>query len=187
MKVLLIDNFDSFSYNLVHYLEDLGANVTVQRNDAVDLEAMKNYDKIVLSPGPGIPVEAGMLMQALQHGIDNKMHILGVCLGQQAIIEALGGKIINLDQVFHGIATPMYHQGAPLFHDVPSPFDGGRYHSWVGEESSLPASLKVTARDASGQIMAIQHETLPIHAVQFHPESIMTPQGKTMIKNFLQL
>jgi anthranilate synthase component 2 len=183
-KILLIDNYDSFTFNLVHYLEDLEANVTVVRNDKITPQECEFYDAIVLSPGPGIPSEAGNLIAIIDHMKDKKP-LLGICLGHQAITEVYGGEIINLEKVYHGIATEMSHNGNRLFENVPKQFKAGRYHSWAAANDSFPDVLEITATDENKQIMALQHKSLPIYGVQFHPESIMTPDGKTMLKNFL--
>nr|WP_211277425.1 aminodeoxychorismate/anthranilate synthase component II [Nonlabens spongiae] len=186
IRVFVIDNYDSFTYNLVHYLEDLEAVVTVKRNDQFELDELLNYDAIVLSPGPGIPSEAGKLLEAIKF-IAGKKPILGICLGHQAITEVYGGKIINLEKVYHGVATPMIHEGHQLFSGIEKNFEAGRYHSWVAEASNFPKELKVIARDENDQIMALCHKELPVYGIQFHPESVMTPQGKEMLKNFLEL
>jgi len=183
-NILLIDNYDSFTYNLVHYLEDLEVNVTVVRNDKITPQECENYDAIVLSPGPGIPEEAGNLLPIISHMKDKKP-LLGICLGHQAITEVYGGKIINLDKVYHGIATTMAHDNSIIFKEIPKEFEAGRYHSWVAENASFPEDLEITATDKNNQIMALQHKSLPIYGIQFHPESIMTPDGKTMLKNFI--
>ena len=184
-QILLIDNYDSFTYNLVHYLEELGAQVTVRRNDKLSIEEVAAFSHIVLSPGPGIPDEAGLLKEIIATYAATKK-ILGVCLGQQAIAEVFGGRLENLSEVYHGIATPIkiIDPQATLFNDLPTEVVVGRYHSWVVSED-LPESLKVTARDHKGQIMAIEHKDYPVHAVQFHPESILTPSGKKMLANWL--
>ncbi|KQC32881.1 anthranilate synthase subunit II [Nonlabens sp. YIK11] len=183
-NILVIDNYDSFTYNLVHYLEDLEANVTVMRNDKIAPKECLAYDAIILSPGPGIPREAGKLMEIIDT-VKDTVPILGICLGHQAITEAFGGTIINLEKVYHGIATIMEHDNSAFFNDVDQQFEAGRYHSWNAQESDFPDVLQITARDENGQIMALKHKDLPIYGVQFHPESVMTPQGKTMLKNFL--
>lgn len=184
-QILLIDNYDSFTYNLVHYLEELGAQVTVRRNDKLSLEEVEAFSHVVLSPGPGIPDEAGLLKEIIATYAATKK-ILGVCLGQQAIAEVFGGRLENLSEVYHGIASPIIiiDPQATLFKDLPTEVVVGRYHSWVVSEA-LPESLKVTARDHEGQIMAIEHKEYPVHAVQFHPESILTPSGKKMLANWL--
>ncbi|WP_124980155.1 anthranilate synthase component II [Nonlabens xiamenensis] len=185
-KILIIDNYDSFTYNLVHYLEDLGANVTVYRNDQITPEECASYDAVVLSPGPGIPKEAGNLLEIIKY-LKDKKPLLGICLGHQAITEVYGGKIINLEKVYHGLSTTMTHEGDAFFKSIPISFQAGRYHSWVADASNFPSELVITAKDENGQIMALKDRTLPIYGVQFHPESIMTPQGKLMLKNFLEL
>lgn len=187
-KILVLDNYDSFTYNLVHMIEKLRPEfqVDVIRNDKINLEDAEQYERIVLSPGPGIPEEAGDLIPLIKN-YGGRKPILGVCLGQQAIAEAFGGKLRNLDKVFHGISTPMMvsSKDSVLFEGVANPFEAGRYHSWVVDEESLPAEFKVTAKDAEGHIMAIEDTERKIYGVQFHPESIMTPQGELIMLNFL--
>lgn len=185
-KILVIDNYDSFTYNLVHYLEDLGAQVTVYRNDEFDLSEIEPFNKILLSPGPGIPGEAGLLKDVIRTYAKTKS-ILGICLGQQAIAEVFGGVIVNLDKVQHGIATAAKTvvNDEILFNHIHSPFEVGRYHSWVVDPYSLPDSLEITSVDDDGQIMSLRHKTLNVRGVQFHPESILTPYGKTILKNWL--
>lgn len=184
IKILLIDNYDSFTYNLVHYLEDLGAQVDVFRNDKIALEAINAYSHIVLSPGPGIPDEAGLLKEIIKTYAPTKK-IFGVCLGQQAIAEVFGGQLENLSEVFHGVATPIQViTQAPLFKDLPESLAVGRYHSWV-VAAPLPDCLEITATDVAGQIMALQHKEYDVQSVQFHPESILTPTGKKMLANWL--
>lgn len=182
--ILVVDNYDSFTYNLVHYLEDIDAHVTVLRNDHVTPQQALDYDAVVLSPGPGIPREAGNLLDIIDF-LKDKKPLLGICLGHQAITEVYGGTIVNLDQVYHGIATDMTHNGNELFDTIENTFPAGRYHSWAAETTSFPDVLEVTAIDHNGQIMALKHKSLPIYGVQFHPESVMTPDGKTMLKNFI--
>lgn len=186
-KILVFDNYDSFTYNLVHLVEKVAPDVKVDvvRNNELPLENAANYDRIILSPGPGIPEEAGDLL-ALIRMYKGKKPILGVCLGQQAICVAEGGKLINLDKVYHGVATLMnVKEGSVLFQNVKSGFNAGRYHSWVIDESTLPKNYKVTARDAQNQVMAIEDAAQKIYAVQFHPESIMTEYGEQIMLNFL--
>ena len=186
MKIAVIDNYDSFTYNLVHYLEDLNATVTVFRNDELELEELESFDKILLSPGPGIPDEAGLLKPIIAQYAATKS-ILGVCLGQQAIGEVFGGSLINLDKVYHGVAskvTPIVTD-EPLFNNLPTPFEAGRYHSWVVNTADFPEVLEITSTDENGQIMSLRHKTLDVKGVQFHPESVLTPQGKTILKNWL--
>jgi anthranilate synthase component 2 len=187
LKVLIIDNYDSFTYNLVHYLEDLGAEVTVYRNDEFDLREIAPFDKILLSPGPGIPDEAGLLKDVIRTYAKTKS-ILGICLGQQAIAEVFGGTIVNLNKVHHGVATAARTVVADelLFHQIDSPFEVGRYHSWAVDPYSLPDSLEITSIDDEGQIMSLRHKTLDVRGVQFHPESILTPHGKTILQNWLK-
>ncbi|SRR5690606_3829531 len=186
-KVLLLDNYDSFTYNLFHYLESLGAKTDVFRNDEIELEDVKDYDKIVLSPGPGIPDEAGILKSLIKEYAPTKS-ILGICLGQQAIAEVFGGSLVRLNQVVHGVATPIKVtiQDEILYQDLPSTFEVGRYHSWVVNPQNLPDTLEITAIDNNGNIMSLRHKTFDVRAVQFHPESIMTPFGKKMLENWLR-
>lgn len=189
INLLLIDNYDSFTYNLVQYLESLlGQSITVARNDELTLESVAQYDALILSPGPGLPSQAGILMDILNRYAD-KMPILGVCLGHQAIAERFGGKLINLNEVYHGIDSEIevIRTDDQLFHNLPARLTVGRYHSWVIDSGSFPKQLRVTARDESGQIMALRHKVYPVFGVQFHPESIMTPDGKVMLANFLEL
>ncbi|MGB5460467.1 MAG: aminodeoxychorismate/anthranilate synthase component II [Eudoraea sp.] len=184
-KILVIDNYDSFTYNLVHYLEDLGCEVVVKRNDQLKLEEVDDFEKIVLSPGPGIPDEAGLLKEIIAKYAPTKS-ILGVCLGQQAIGEVFGGKLINLDEVYHGVATKIIlENGEPLFEGLPRELVVGRYHSWV-VDPQLPDVLEATSFDENGQLMSIRHKTYDVCAVQFHPESVLTPQGKEILKNWLR-
>ncbi|MBC6995392.1 aminodeoxychorismate/anthranilate synthase component II [Neolewinella lacunae] len=188
MKVLVLDNYDSFTYNLVQYIEEeLECEIDVFRNDEISLDRVGEYDLIVLSPGPGVPREAGIMPDLIRQYAGQKA-ILGVCLGHQAIGEAFGGTLHNLDQVLHGIETEMLRTKTDdvLFAGVPEKFNAGRYHSWVLDPATLPAELEVTATDESGGIMAVQHRAYPIFGVQFHPESIMTAHGRRMIRNVLQ-
>ncbi len=187
MKILVLDNYDSFTFNLVQYIQEImDREVDVVRNDAISLDEVEAYDTIILSPGPGIPSEAGIMPELIKRFAPSKC-ILGVCLGHQAIGEAFGGQIKNLATVFHGIETPIYSTEVeePMFRGLPEPFQAGRYHSWVVTEDSLPADLLVTARDQGGAIMAMRHKTYNVRGVQFHPESIMTTEGKQMLRNFL--
>jgi len=185
-KVLVIDNYDSFVYNLVHYLEDLGCDVTVKRNDQFQLKEVENFQKILLSPGPGIPEEAGLLKELIKTYANTKS-IFGVCLGQQAIGEVFGGSIINLDEVYHGVATnvTLSVTDSLLFDGLQKSFEVGRYHSWVVAENDLPACLEVTSYDENGQIMSLRHKELDVRGVQFHPESVLTPDGKKMLENWI--
>jgi anthranilate synthase component 2 len=184
-NILVIDNYDSFTYNLVHYLEDLDCKVTVKRNDQLNLEEIAPFDKIVLSPGPGIPDEAGLLKEIIATYAPTKS-IFGVCLGQQAIAEVFGGSLDNLDQVYHGIATKItIIKDDILFKGMPKEIEVGRYHSWV-VNTNLPLSLEVTSVDGNGQIMSLRHKEYDVCAVQFHPESVLTPEGKMMLKNWVE-
>ena len=184
-NILVIDNYDSFTYNLVHYLEDLGCNVTVKRNNQLHLEEVEAFDKIVLSPGPGIPKEAGLLKPIIAKYAATKS-ILGVCLGQQAIAEVFGGKLINLETVFHGVATKITTcvTDEILFEGLGQTFEVGRYHSWV-VDSNLPEGLEATSFDDNGQIMSLRHRIYDVKGVQFHPESVLTPNGKQILKNWV--
>lgn len=231
MKILVFDNYDSFTYNLVHLVEKiLHQKVDVYRNDQIPLEKVKEYDKIILSPGPGIPEEAGLLLPLIKEYASSKS-ILGVCLGHQAIGQAFGGKLVNLSKVYHGVATkialvnretlnvngessiangqPDVHKEdiravsrltsfdenitsetssaikQPLFAGLPKEFTVGRYHSWVVSEEGFPAELEITARDESGMIMGLQHKTYDVQGVQFHPESVLTPDGEVIMRNWL--
>ncbi len=188
-KVVILDNYDSFTYNLLHAIEKiLGTKIDVVRNDQVDLNFFESYDKIVLSPGPGLPDEAGILKAVIKKYAATKS-ILGVCLGNQAIGEVFGGELINLDKVYHGVATiiQVKDKDEKLFKGLPENFEGGRYHSWIVNKKNLPKCFKVTAEDESGQIMALTHESYDLRGVQFHPESVLTPEGEKIIKNWLEL
>jgi len=184
-KVLVIDNYDSFTYNLVHYLEDLDCEVTVVRNDKLTLDDVVPFDKIVLSPGPGIPDEAGLLKSIIERFAPTKS-ILGVCLGQQAIGEVFGGTLINLDNVYHGVATKVSItvDDEPLFKGLGKEIEVGRYHSWV-VNPNLPDVLEATSVDENGQIMSLRHKVYDVKGVQYHPESVLTPQGKYILKNWI--
>ncbi|SMP23248.1 anthranilate synthase component II [Chryseobacterium profundimaris] len=186
-KVLVFDNYDSFTYNLVQMIERiLQIKVDVIKNDEISLEEIGKYDKIVLSPGPGIPEEAGILLELIKKYAPTKS-ILGVCLGQQAIAEAFGGSLINLTEIFHGVATPaeIVKPETKIFKNLNSGMEVGRYHSWVVNPEGFPEELEITAVDKDGMIMALQHKTYDVHGVQFHPESILTPEGEVIIRNFL--
>jgi len=188
-KILIIDNYDSFTYNLVQYVKELTeAQVDVFRNDEIRLEEIEAYDSIIFSPGPGLPGDAGIMIDVIKQYAPHKK-MLGVCLGHQAIGQAFGGKLHNLKKVYHGVKTPVKITDAKdnLFVDVQPITEVGRYHSWVIEPESLPADLQVTAQTDDGQIMAIKHKKYKIWGLQFHPESIMTDEGKKMIKNFLDI
>ena len=201
--IVIIDNYDSFTYNLAHLVKELGAEVDVLRNDCFALEDLEAYDKIILSPGPGIPEEAGLLLDVIRTYAGRKP-ILGVCLGEQAIGQVFGGKLTNLSEVFHGVQTKIYvspagannHSPAPaapaipiepdyLFSGLPSEIPVGRYHSWVVDTGNFPEELAITAISPEGQIMALKHRTFDIHGIQFHPESVLTPDGKTILKNWI--
>lgn len=186
MKIIVIDNYDSFVYNLVHYLQALNCEVTVVRNDRVRLPDIYSFDKILLSPGPGVPSEAGRMMQIIERFSQTKS-ILGVCLGHQAIAEAFGARLINLPKVYHGIAENLIvtDKTELLFKGVPEKFKAGRYHSWIVDKP-LPECLSVTAVDEQGNIMALKHKKFNIRGVQFHPESIMTEYGKKIVKNWVK-
>lgn len=184
-KILVIDNYDSFVYNLVHYLEELDCEVTVIRNNEVDLDMIEKYDKILLSPGPGIPDEAGLLKEIIIRYAPTKS-ILGVCLGQQAIGEVFGGKLINLESVFHGVSTKINVtvNDESLFKHIDKELMVGRYHSWV-VDSNLPSILEATSFDENGQVMSLRHREYDVKGVQFHPESVLTPMGKQIMKNWI--
>ena len=209
MKILVFDNYDSFTYNLVHLVEKiLHQRVDVYRNDEIALENVKDYDKIILSPGPGIPVEAGLLLPLIKEYASSKS-ILGVCLGHQAIGEAFGGKLVNLSTVYHGVATNITlvnrepvaigsskvreensrlapHVSRSLFEGLPDEFEVGRYHSWVVSDENFPGELEITARDDNNYIMGLQHKQFDVQGVQFHPESVLTPKGEEIMRNWLK-
>ena len=204
MRILVFDNYDSFTYNLVHLVEKIiHAKVDVYRNDQIPLEHVKAYDKIILSPGPGIPEEAGLLLPLIKEYAATKS-ILGVCLGHQAIGQAFGGTLTNLSTVFHGVATPIkvvkrqsavvsqdsrlstHASRKDLFDGLPYEIEVGRYHSWVVNKEGFPAELEITAEDETGMIMALQHKTYDVQGVQFHPESVLTPMGEVILKNWLK-
>ena len=187
MKILIIDNYDSFTYNLVHMVEKITNQFpTVFRNDEISLEDINYYDMIMLSPGPGIPKEAGLLKEIISFYSSSKS-ILGVCLGHQAIAEVFGAELINLETVYHGVATNInIIKKDPIFNDLPNPLKVGRYHSWVVKEP-LPNELEALAFDQNGQLMALKHKSLDIRGVQFHPESILTESGKSLLKNWLKI
>ncbi|MFD1016084.1 anthranilate synthase component II [Winogradskyella rapida] len=184
-KILVIDNYDSFTYNLVHYLEDLNCEVTVKRNDKLTLEDVDAFDKIVLSPGPGIPDEAGLLKEIIKTYAPTKS-ILGVCLGQQAIGEVFGGTLENLNNVYHGVATTITLSvtDEALFKGLNTSFEVGRYHSWV-VNPNLPDCLEATSFDSNGQIMSLRHKVYDVKGVQYHPESVLTPDGKQILENWV--
>lgn len=185
MKIVIIDNYDSFTYNLVHYLEDLNATVTVFRNDEFDLEELECFDKILLSPGSGIPDEAGLLKEVIKKYATSKS-IFGVCLGLQAIGEVFGGTLTNLEKVYHGIATKVIQTEEDyIFKDLPKESQIGRYHSWVVSKENLPEDLIITSIDENGQIMSLKHAIYDIRGVQYHPESVLTPNGKKILENWI--
>ncbi len=187
MKILVFDNYDSFTYNLVHLVEKITRlKVDVYRNDQLPLEKVKDYDKIILSPGPGIPEEAGLLLPLIKEYASSKS-ILGVCLGHQAIGEAFGGKLVNLSTVYHGVATPIRLSRSDLFRGLPETIEVGRYHSWIVSDDDFPVELDITARDENGYIMALQHKKFDVQGVQFHPESVLTPEGETILRNWLRM
>jgi len=188
MKVLLLDNYDSFTYNLAQMLKECGARFDIIKNDRIHLEDIEKYTKILLSPGPGKPKDAGMMMKIIKNSYKNKS-ILGICLGHEAICEFFGAKLINLKKIYHGIASEILvsdHQ-EPLFNGIPELIKGGRYHSWAADKKNIPADLKITAvtNDKEATVMAVSHKKYDVKGIQFHPESIMTPYGKKIICNWL--
>ncbi len=188
MKILIIDNYDSFTYNLVHMVEDItGEYPAVFRNDEIEISEINAYDLIILSPGPGIPDEAGILKETIKT-YAGKKPIFGVCLGLQAITEVFGGSIENMDKVFHGVATTMNitSSEAIIYKDFPAEFEAARYHSWIASKNDFPNELEITSIAESGDIMSLQHKEYNISAVQFHPESILTPTGEKMVRNFIE-
>ena len=187
MKVLVFDNYDSFTYNLVHALKKLGVkNLEVHRNDQINIDEIERFDKIVLSPGPGLPAESGILPELIRRYAPSKS-ILGVCLGQQAIAESFGGSLLNLSNVYHGVSSKIKIVNPDvLFESLSAEIEVGRYHSWVVNPSDLPDVLKVTAVDENGMIMALTHKYFDVRGVQFHPESVLTPMGEQMLKNWLK-
>lgn len=187
MKILVLDNYDSFTFNLVQYIQEiLGRKVEVYRNDAISLEEVNAYEVIILSPGPGIPSEAGIMPELIKRYAPSKI-IMGVCLGHQAIGEAFGGKLENLEKVYHGVSTlvQVIDDEDVLFKEIPKQFEAGRYHSWVVDKNNYPDVLKITAKDSLGEIMAFKHKDYQTWGMQFHPESIMTKEGKQILNNFL--
>jgi anthranilate synthase component 2 len=191
MKILIFDNYDSFTYNLVQVVERIvKGKVDVYRNDKIPLEKVNDYDKIILSPGPGIPVESGLLLPLIKAYASSKS-ILGVCLGQQAIGEAFGGMLTNLSTVYHGVATDISvnrnrtKSDNDIFKDLPEKMEAGRYHSWIVSKENFPDELEITAEDENGYIMALRHRTFDVQGVQFHPESVLTPMGERMMRNWL--
>lgn len=187
MKILVLDNYDSFTYNLVQYIQEIiGEKVEVFRNDAIPLEKVKAYDKIILSPGPGLPKDAGIMPNLIKKYAPTK-EILGVCLGHQAIGEAFGGTLHNIEKVYHGVATPIeiVDGHSLLFRGLPNSIEVGRYHSWIVERPNLPKAFQITAVDEFGAVMAMRHRQFKVFGVQFHPESVLTPMGKAILRNFL--
>jgi anthranilate synthase component 2 len=193
MKILIFDNYDSFTYNLVHVVEKIiHDKVDVFRNDKISLEKINDYDKIILSPGPGLPSESGLLLPLIKEYASCKS-ILGVCLGQQAIAEAFGGKLENLKNVYHGVATKIkINENRTLsendvFKSLPNELEAGRYHSWIVSKENFPDDLEITAEDENGYIMALRHKTFDVQGVQFHPESVLTPMGEKIMRNWLNV
>jgi anthranilate synthase component 2 len=185
LKIVVIDNYDSFTYNLVHYLEDLGATVTVFRNDEFELTELDVFDKIVLSPGPGIPDEAGLLKEVIKTYAKTKS-ILGICLGMQAIGEVFGSTLTNLEKVYHGVASKItIIENDTIFNNLPNEIEVGRYHSWVISNDNFPQNLIITSLDEKKQIMSIKHSVYDLRGLQFHPESILTPEGKKILENWI--
>lgn len=186
MKILIFDNYDSFTYNLVHLVRGLGYNdIEVYRNDKISLNEIEKFERIILSPGPGVPSEAGLLLPVIKYFAPIKP-ILGVCLGHQAIAESFGGKLVNLENVYHGVSTPIHiiiREG--IFTNLPEQIEVGRYHSWIVDASNFPKELQITAKDINGHIMALRHKVWDVYGVQFHPESILTPKGEEIVKQFL--
>lgn len=184
-KILILDNYDSFTYNIVHLVNELGGETVVCRNDRISLENVGQFDRIILSPGPGIPGEAGIMPELIRRYAPEKS-ILGICLGEQAIGECFGAKLENLTEVYHGICTPVKVVGREsMFEGLGETFEVGRYHSWVVSRENLPDCLQITAEDAEGRVMALAHKTYPVKGVQFHPESVLTPVGKKIMANWL--
>ena len=185
MEICIVDNYDSFTYNLAHAVKSLGVGVTVLRNDRFKLEDLEKYDKLILSPGPGIPSEAGLLLDVVKSYAGRKP-MLGVCLGEQAIGEAFGAKLVNLKDVYHGVQTPVEITAKDyIFDSLPDEIQAGRYHSWVVSRENFPACLEITAVSKDGCIMGLRHRTMDVHGIQFHPESVLTPDGITIISNFI--
>ena len=186
MRIAVIDNYDSFTYNLVHLVKSLGVEVDVFRNDQFRLSSLEPYDKLLLSPGPGIPGEAGLLLEVIKTYASRKS-ILGICLGHQAIGEVFGGRLVRLRQVYHGVATPCEQMmDEPLFADLPRHFEVGRYHSWVVSREDFPDCLQVTALSSDGQVMALRHKQYDVCGLQFHPESVLTPLGETILSDWIR-
>ena len=186
--LLVIDNYDSFTYNLVQYFGELGANPVVKRNDAITPQEVEKLqpERIVISPGPGTPADAGISMEVIRR-MGEKTPLLGVCLGHQCIAEVFGGRVVRAGRLMHGKTSPIRHQGKGVFAGLPNPFEATRYHSLLVERDSVPACLEVTADTAEGEIMGLQHREFPVHGVQFHPESILSREGKDLLRNFLRI
>jgi anthranilate synthase/aminodeoxychorismate synthase-like glutamine amidotransferase len=186
--LLVIDNYDSFTYNLVQYFGELGADPVVKRNDTITPEEVEKLrpERIVISPGPGTPADAGISMEVIRR-MGKTTPILGVCLGHQCIAEVYGGKVVRADRLMHGKTSPIRHEASGVFAGLPNPFEATRYHSLIVEKASVPASLRITADTAEGEIMGLQHREFPVHGVQFHPESILSREGKDLLRNFLRL
>jgi len=186
--LLVIDNYDSFTYNLVQYFGELGADPLVKRHDAVSPDEVEKLrpERVVISPGPGAPAEAGISMEVIRR-LGKTTPILGVCLGHQCIAEVYGGKVVRAERLMHGKTSPIQHQGTGVFAGLPNPFEATRYHSLIVEKTSVPSCLQVTAETAEGEIMGLQHRQFPVHGVQFHPESILSREGKDLLRNFLKL
>ena len=187
-KLLLIDNYDSFTYNLVQAFLVLGAEIDVHRNDAITVEEAlgQNHTHLVISPGPGTPRDAGVSMRMIE-AFAGRIPIFGVCLGHQSLVEVFGGKVVRASRLMHGKVSPVAHDGKGVFNGMPEPFQAGRYHSLIAEPASMPDALEVTARTAEGEIMGVRHKSLPIEGVQFHPESVLTPEGPLLMGNFLKI
>ena len=186
--ILVLDNYDSFTYNLVQYFGELGAKLHVTRNDQINIAEIETLapEKIIVSPGPCTPRDAGISNDVIR-AFGERIPILGVCLGHQCIAEVYGGEIVRADRLMHGKTSPILHKSQGVFKGLPSPFDATRYHSLIVKRETLPAILEITAETAEGEIMGLQHRTLPVHGVQFHPESILTAEGKRLLKNFLEI
>ena len=186
--ILVLDNYDSFTYNLVQYFGELGADLRVVRNDRITVAEIETLapERIIVSPGPCTPSEAGMSSEVIKT-FGPRLPILGVCLGHQCIGEVYGGDVARADRLMHGKTSPIIHHGQGVFKDLPSPFEATRYHSLIVKRDTLPDVLEITAETAEGEIMGLRHKTLPVHGVQFHPESILTTEGKRLLKNFLEL
>jgi anthranilate synthase/aminodeoxychorismate synthase-like glutamine amidotransferase len=186
--ILMIDNYDSFTYNLVQYIAQLGEEIVVRRNDSITIEQIEDIhpEALVISPGPCTPKQAGISVETIRH-FHRDVPLLGVCLGHQAIGEVFGGRIVRADRIVHGKASPIFNDGRTIFSGLPNPFDAGRYHSLIVERGTLPSCLEISAETQEGEIMGLRHRIFPVEGVQFHPESILTPSGKRIIRNFLAI